>query len=458
MYSYKILIVDDDKQLQNSINHILSKTYSTMVAGSGEDAIRIAESMPIDLVLLDIRLPGMDGIETLTEIRKRSKDIVVIMMTAYEDIKSVIKTMKLGAFDYLVKPLDIEELGFIVERALKNLELEKQVEELRKDYVREFDLDNVVAESEGMRRAIKLADKIAKSSDTTVLIEGETGTGKEIIAKMVHYRSGRLGKPFVSINCGAIGKDLVESELFGYEKGSFTGGLQEGKKGKFEAADTGTLFLDEISELNVAIQVKLLRFLEEREFYRVGGVDKRKVDIRIVAATNKKLENAIKANLFREDLYYRLNVAKIYLPALRERQEDILPLALFFMSKFNKKFGKRFNSISKEGRSILQNYLWPGNVRELRNCIERILLMEEGTVLGAEHLASVIPTRDLKKVLPASDEIRIPPSGINLEEVVKAYIQKALDASNGNVARAGRMLGMSRATMSYRMRKYGINC
>jgi len=377
-------------------------------------------------------------------------------MTAYEDVKSVIKSMKLGAFDYLVKPLDIEELGFIIERALKNLELEKQVEELRKDYVKEFDLDNVIGESEGMKQALKMAYKIAKSSDTTVLIEGETGTGKEIIAKMVHYRSGRLGKPFVSINCGAIGKYLVESELFGYEKGSFTGGLQEGKKGKLEAADTGTLFLDEISELNFDIQVKLLRFLEEREFYRVGGVEKRKVDIRIVAATNKKLERAIKENLFREDLYYRLNVAKIYLPALRERQEDIIPLALFFISKFNKKFGKRFHSISQEAREILHRYSWPGNVRELRNCIERVLLMEEGTVLGAEHLVSVIPVRELKKALPAPDEILIPPSGINLEDVIKSYIQKALDASNGNVARAARMLGMSRATMSYRMGKYGI--
>ncbi|HEX7534016.1 MAG TPA: sigma-54 dependent transcriptional regulator [Syntrophales bacterium] len=454
MYSYRILIVDDDKQLQNSLIHFLSKKYDAFVAGSGEEAIRFLEGNQIDLVMLDIRLPGMDGIETLKEIRERNKEMFVIMMTAYEDVKSVINSMKMGAYDYLVKPLDIEELEIIIERALKNLELEKQIEELQKAYLREFDLDNVVGESEGIKRALAMASKIAKSPDSTVLIQGETGTGKEVIAKMVHYRSGRIGKPFISINCGAIGKDLVESELFGYEKGSFTGGLQEGKKGKIEAADSGTLFLDEISELDPAIQVKLLRFLEEREFYRVGGVEKRKVDIRIIAATNKKLATAVKEGGFREDLYYRLNVANIFLPALRERKEDIIPLTLFFMCKFNKKLGKRFTSVSKEAREIMQSYTWPGNVRELRNCIERILLMEEGSVLEAEHLASIVPVRERQKI-PA-DEIRIPFSGIDLDELIKSYILKALEMSHGNVARAARLLGMSRATISYRMEKYSI--
>ncbi|HEX7503997.1 MAG TPA: sigma 54-interacting transcriptional regulator, partial [Syntrophales bacterium] len=227
-----------------------------------------------------------------------------------------------------------------------------------------------------------------------------------------------------------------------------------GKKGKIEAADSGTLFLDEISELDPAIQVKLLRFLEEREFYRVGGVEKRKVDIRIIAATNKKLATAVKEGGFREDLYYRLNVANIFLPALRERKEDIIPLTLFFICKFNKKLGKRFTSVSKEAREILQNYSWPGNVRELRNCIERILLMEEGSVLEAEHLASIVPVRERQKI-PA-DEIRIPFSGIDLDELIKSYILKALEMSHGNVARAARLLGMSRATISYRMEKYSI--
>ncbi|HEX9157624.1 MAG TPA: sigma-54 dependent transcriptional regulator, partial [Syntrophales bacterium] len=338
MYRYKILIVDDDPLLQASLEEILSEKYDARIVGSGEEALRVLQSADIDLTLLDIRLPGITGIETLGRIRDAKKDAAVIMMTAYEDVKSVISSMKLGALDYLVKPLDIEELEFIIERALDTVKLKREVEELRKQFVKDYNLENIVAQSPTMKLALRMADTIAKSPDTTVLIEGETGTGKEVIARLIHHRSDRFDKPFVSINCGAISKDLVESELFGYEKGTFTGGLQEGKKGKFEAANGGTVLLDEISELIPAAQVKLLTFLEEKAFYPVGGSEKRHVDVRIIAATNKSLEECIRDGTFREDLYYRLNVARITIPPLRERKEDIAALTLFFMNKFNQRF------------------------------------------------------------------------------------------------------------------------
>jgi len=454
MYRYKILIVDDDKLLQNSLNYVLSEKYETLIAGSGEKAIQVLEGNSPDLVLLDIRLPGMDGIETLENIKKLNPEIVVVMMTAYEDVKTVIKSMKIGAFDYLVKPLDIDELDVIIEKALGNLKLKREVEELRRQYLKEFDIEDIVAESEGMRQALKMAGVIAGSYDTTVLIEGETGTGKEVIARTIQYRSSRFGKPFISINCGAISKDLIESELFGYEKGSFTGGLHEGKKGKIELADKGILFLDEIGELQPSAQVKLLRFLEDKEFYRVGGTEKKKVDVRIIAATNRNLAKNITDGGFRDDLYYRLNVAKIFLPPLRERVADIIPLTLFFINKFNDKFGKKFQGLSSEAKQVFLQHPWPGNIRELKNVIERIVLMEDDTMIRDSHLAFM----NMNHVAAAgrNGDFTLPQGGINLDELNKALITQALKISRGNKSHAARMLGMSRPTMIYRIEKYGI--
>ena len=455
MYRYKILIVDDDKLLQNSLDTILSEKYDTLIAGSGEEALRLLPSHDIDLVLLDIRLPGINGIETLSRIRQLNGKAVVIMMTAYEDVKSVISSMKLGAFDYLVKPLDIEELDLIIERSLETLKLKREVEELRKQFVKDYNLENIVAQSPTMKLALRLADTIARSYDTTVLIEGKTGTGKEVIARLIHHRSDRFDKPFVSINCGAISKDLVESELFGYEKGTFTGGLQEGKKGKFEAANGGTVLLDEISELLPAAQVKLLTFLEEKAFYPVGGSEKKHVDVRIIAATNKSLEECIREGTFREDLYYRLNVARITIPPLRERKEDIAALTLFFMDKFNQRFRKNFQKVTDDAGRLLMEHPWTGNVRELRNAIERVMLMEEGPEITKGHLDF------LTKTAPLSGEAdspawKIPPSGLNIDEMNRDLIVQALERCGGNRAQAAKLLGMSRPTMIYRIEKYGI--
>ncbi len=457
MFRYKILIVDDDKLLQNSLKNVLAERYDTLVVGKGEDALGLLRKDSVDLVLLDVRLPGQDGIETLKQIKALKRDLLVIMMTAYEDVKTVITSMKMGAYDYLVKPLEIEELEIIVEKALENLKLKKEVEELRQNYLKEFNVGNIIGESPAIKKAIEFANKVAKSYDTTVLIEGETGVGKEVIARTIQSRSARFNKPLVVINCGAISKDLVESEMFGYERGTFTGGLQEGKKGKLEMADGGTLFLDEISELLPSSQVKLLRFLEEKEFFPVGGTKKRKVDIRIIATTNKSLEQECRAGRFREDLYYRLNVAQITIPPLRERRVDIIPLTLFFMNSFNEKFGKNFCGISTAAREMLLNYPWRGNVRELRNAIERVILMEDGGDIQPAHLTFLGLAHPENRVqTPLEPGLQLPAAGLNLDALIKGLIMQALKQSNGNRTRAARSLGISRPTLIYRLAKYGI--
>jgi len=455
MYRYKILIVDDDRLLQNSLKNILSEKYDPLIAGSGEEALRLLKKHPIDLVLLDIRLPGMDGIATLQQIKALGQDLLVIMMTAYEDIKTVITSMKMGAHDYLVKPLEIEIFELVIEKTLENLRLKKEVEELRRFYLEKFNLDTIIGESEGIKNVMEFADKVAKGYDTTVLIEGESGVGKEVIARIIHHRSSRFDKPFVGINCGAINKELLESELFGYGKGAFTGGLQDGKKGKIEIADSGTLLLDEISELQSSAQVKLLRFLEEREFYPVGGTQKKKVDVRIIAATNKSLDLQVKAGAFREDLYYRLNVARVIIPPLLERKADIIPLTLFFMNKFNEKFSKNFRGISTEAKKMLVHYPWRGNIRELKNAVERVVLMEDGENIEPAHLAFL--AYPYHAALPHEDlGIKIPPEGVNLDALIKRLIIQALELSGANRTRAAKLLGISRPTLIYRIEKHNI--
>lgn len=451
MYRHRILIVDDDKLLQKSLFNILSEKYETTVVGTGEECLKHLGRNNMDLVLLDIKLPGIDGVEVLKKIREQGMDVSVIMMTAFEDIKTVITSMKMGAFDYLVKPLDIEELEVIVEKALENTQLRQEVKELRKQLT-EFDLKNIIGNSAGMKQALKLAEKIADSYDTTALIEGETGTGKEVIAKVIHYRSARARKPFISINCGAISKDLVESELFGYERGAFTGSHPQGKKGQCEMAESGTLFLDEIGELAPSAQVKLLRFLEEREFYPIGGTEKKKVDVRIIAATNKSLERCMNEGTFREDLYYRLNVAKINLPPVRERKDDILPLVHFFLDGFNEKFGKNFHGITPEARNFLLSYPWRGNVREIKNAIERITLMEDGEYIDMEHLSFLNASKSELQLPIHPDQFAL--QGIDLGRINKDLIFKALEMSNGNKTKAAKLLGISRPTLVYRINKF----
>ncbi len=336
----------------------------------------------------------------------------------------------------------------------------------------------IIGESQEMKESIRLALKVAQSEDTTVLIEGETGTGKELIARIIHDNSPRAGKPYVCLNCGAISKDLLESELFGYEKGTFTGGLQEGKKGKFELANGGTVLLDEISELAPAAQVKLLRILEERTFYLVGGTEAKKVDVRVIALTNRNLSEEIQKGTFREDLYYRLNVVRISLPSLRDRRADILPISFYYMNKFNQKFGKNFKNISKDAAAVFMNHPWPGNVRELRNVIERIVVMEDDRTIKPLHLSFLDSRRKsspavsqeetshsvsfiMKNAFEYSKKtetsgIEIPAAGISLDELNKRLLLHALHLAGGNRAQAAKLLGISRATAIYRIQKYGL--
>ncbi|MGI6655324.1 MAG: sigma-54-dependent transcriptional regulator [Desulfobulbus sp.] len=449
-----ILIVDDDRLLQNALRAIIAEQHYPLVAGSGEEALQLLDEHPVDLVLLDIRLPGMDGIQTLQRIRERIPELPVIMMTAYEDIKTVITSMRMGACDYLVKPLEIEMFELVIEKAMENQRLKKEVRRLRRHSAEQACGEEVVAESEGMRQVVAFADKVARGHATTVLIEGQSGVGKEVVARMIHRRSSRADQPFVGINCGAINRELLESELFGYESGTFTGGLQEGKPGKIELADSGTLLLDEVGELHPAAQVKLLRFFEEREFYPVGGTRKKKIDVRIIAATNRSLKSMVQSGDFREDLFYRLNVARVVIPPLSERIADIIPLAMLFMQGFNRQFGKDFHTLSPAACRVLTNHHWRGNIRELKNAIERVVLLEDGEVIEPKHL--VFLDQSGGRPAPPPESFALPPGGIDLEALGKQLVIEALQQSNGNRTKAAALLRISRPTLIYRIKKYDI--
>jgi len=449
---FKILIIDDEPLLRGSLEIALKEShYEVLTASSGEEGLEQFQRAQPDLVLLDHWLPGINGDEVLRRIKETSPETPVIIMTAQGSIEMAVNSMKMGAFDFLVKPFELEQLEDLIKKGLERIRLKKEVEWLRSQYQDRFRTWEMIGVSPKMREILELAQKVAQGSETTVLIEGETGTGKELLAEYIHFLSPRSSFPFIPINCGAIPKDLFESELFGYEKGAFTGALEKGKIGKVEAAEKGTLFLDEVGELPLSAQVKVLRILEGKEYYRVGGVEKRKADVRIIAATNKDLEAEVKKGNFRDDLYFRLNVIKLTIPPLRERKEDILPLFKFFMNYFNEQFKKNFLSLSEGAEEILLSYPWPGNIRELRNTVERIILLEKGETIDRKHLAFLLEREEKVDFKPF-----IPPQGIVLEEIEKRYILEALRMKRGNKMQAAKILGISRSALLYRMEKYGI--
>jgi DNA-binding NtrC family response regulator len=408
-----------------------------------------------DLILLDHWLPGINGDEVLRRIKEENPEIPVIIMTAQGSIEMAVNSMKTGAFDFLVKPFELDQIEDLIKKGLERVRLKKEVEWLRAQYQEKFRSGGIIGVSQKMKEVLGLAEKVALGSETTVLIEGETGTGKELLAEYIHFLSVRSPFPFIPINCGAIPKDLFESELFGYEKGAFTGALEKGKIGKVEAAEKGTLFLDEVGELSPQAQVKVLRVLEEKEYFKVGGVDKKKADVRIIAATNKDLESEVKKGNFRDDLYFRLNVVTLHIPPLRERKEDILPLFRFFVDRFNEQFKKGFVQISKEAEEKILSYPWAGNIRELRNTVERIILLEKGDRILGKHLSFLSKEGELPE-----GEIRfklhLPSQGIVLDQVEKQYIHEALEMKKGNKLQAAKMLGISRSALLYRMHKHGI--
>lgn len=457
MLIYTIDIVDDEQTIREGISMALEGRYRTRAFATAATAIAGIKANPPDLVLLDIGLPDMSGIEVLRQIKVLHPDVLVIMVTAYEDFESVIATMKLGAYDYVVKPIQMEGLELIIRNALETIRLRKEVQALQEAYLNE-NLPCFIGESKTIHSIMEFIGMVAKSPDTPILIFGETGTGKELIAGAIHYRSPNFRGPFVTVNCASLPRDLVESELFGYEKGAFSGASASGKKGLVEEAQNGTLFLDEIGDLSQEAQAKLLRFLETGEFYRVGGTKKLRVQTRIVSATNKDLNSLIEKELFRRDLYFRLGVVKIKVPSLNERRDDIIPLAKHFLIQFSQKFDKKFNSISPQAKSVLLAHQWTGNVRELLKLIERAVLIGKGPELTPQDLMMPDTSADeTPETKTESDFPPLPPTGIDLhamQETMEAfYIREALKAAKGNESKAAAMLGLNHHTFRYRRRK-----
>ncbi len=452
--NFTILVIDDESTLITSLGIALGAAgYQVLAAQSGEEGLKLFDRAKPDLILLDHWLPGMRGDEVLRLIREKDRDIPIIVMTAQGSIELAVNSMKMGAADFLVKPFDLDQLENLIKKGLERVRLKKEVEWLRGQYQEKFQSGGIIAVSEKMKRTLELAAKAAQGTDTTLLIQGETGTGKELLAEYIHFLSPRSANPFVPLNCGAIPKDLFESELFGYEKGAFTGALEKGKKGKVEAAQGGTLFLDEVGDLPPEAQVKVLRFLEQKEYFKVGGVERVIADVRIIAASNRDLKTEVEKGNFRDDLYFRLNVIQINIAPLRDRQEDILALFKFFIMKFNEQFNKRFAGISREAEEKLLFYPWPGNIREIRNVAERIVLLETGDSVLAEHLIGLVAGRNERE---GNDVDRSSVFGLSLEEMEKSYIKEALRANGGNKTSAASRLGITRSALFYRMGKYGI--
>ncbi|MBF0551164.1 MAG: sigma-54-dependent Fis family transcriptional regulator [Deltaproteobacteria bacterium] len=458
MINYTIYVIDDISTVRKGIALALKHEYLVKDFETAEEAIEAIKVEPPDLVLLDIGLPGMTGIEALQAIKTIDSDIVVIMITASEDINSVISAMKLGAHDYLLKPLHTDALLVSLRNALETIRMRKEIQLLQEKLI-EDNLPCLICESNAIHNVMELVSKVARSLNTSVLITGETGTGKELLASAIHYKSPNFRGAFVTFNCASLPKDLVESELFGYEKGAFSGAHPSGKKGLVEEAANGTLFLDEVCELTPDAQAKLLRFLEDGEYYKVGSVTRRKVQTRIVTATNRNIDELLEQSLFRRDLYYRIAVVRIDVPSLKERREDIIPMARYFLSEFGRKLGKSFIGISPEAEKALEAYNWRGNVRELRNFIERSVLISDGPELRLDDLGLQRQTE--QKPAPGSPAVPlppIPPTGIDLmaklRAIEKGFITVALKMSQGNETSAAQLLNINYHTFRHRRRKF----
>ena len=458
MMTYTIYVVDDERVAREGVALALEKRYEVKTFSSGEEAVEAVINAPPDLVLLDIGLPGMSGIEALQKIKELYSEIIIVMITAYEDIKTVVSAMRLGAHDYVVKPLQMNTLMVTVRNALETIKLRKEIQLLHEKVLKE-NLPGFIGESNAIQDVMEVVTKVAQSPDTSVLIIGETGTGKELIAKAIHYRSPNFEGPMISVNCAAIPKNLIESELFGYEKGAFSGADKGGKAGLVEKAAEGTLFMDEIGDLSSEAQAKLLRFMEEGEYYRVGGTKPRMAQTRIVAATNKNLLDMIAEGQFRNDLYHRLAVIKVEIPSLNERRDDIIPIAKHYLIEYANKFGKTYSAMSADAEAALKEFEWTGNVRELKNLIEKAVLLGHGPELTVEDLgleaggaAGAVTVQHHRNNLP-----ELTPAGIDFQAVLasieKDYFEKALQLAKGNASKAAKLLGISRDTFRYRRTK-----
>ena len=431
--------------------------YTADMAATGADGLKRLADGGTDLVLLDYRLPDADGLELLDKIRRQWPDILTVMMTAYTNVEIAIQAIRLGAYDYVSKPFSLDEMMVVVDKALEAKRLRTEVERIRTKESEEFGFDRIVAHSPKMLEIVNLLKHLAESEARTILLQGESGTGKDLAAKVVHFHSPRAGRPFMNITCTALPETLLESELFGHEKGAFTDARQQ-KQGLFEMADGGTIFLDEIGDMPASLQAKLLRFLEEKAFRRVGGTKDIRVDVRIIAATNRHLRTLVADGRFREDLFYRLNVFPVTLPPLRERPEDIPLLAEYFIRQYNREFRKEVTGIEPAALAAIRAYRWPGNVREVRNVIERVMLLLAGSRLTLDDLPSELKTPAPATVIAERPltVIEFGPEGIDIHEVERLLVRKALDQTHGNQSRAAALLRISRDQLRYRMQKYGL--
>ena len=452
---FQILVVDDEKvQLEMLKGFLEKQSYGIDTAEGGQRALEKFRSGSFDLVLTDYRMPGMDGLQVLKEVKRLDPEAVVVIMTAYGTIATAVEAMKAGAHDFLTKPIDLDELLIRVKKVERGVSLERENRELKEQLREKFKVDFIVSASRRMEEALNLVKRVSPSP-ATVLILGESGTGKELIARAIHYSSSRADKPFIRVNCAALPENLLESELFGHEKGAFTGAVAR-RIGRFEQADQGTIFLDEIGDLSLSLQVKLLHVLQEREFERVGSSKTIKVDVRVIAATNRNLEEGIKRGSFREDLYYRLNVVTISLSPLQERKEDIPPLIEHFLKKYSRENKKEVTSLSKEARDLLMRYPYPGNVRELENIVERAVVLCRGNTLTTQDLPLNLQETEgeggLKRIGEGGRSL--PDS---LEEVERTLISQALEKSGGVQTKAAEYLGISERVLRYKMKKYKIS-
>ncbi len=458
-----ILLVDD----QDTIRFFLEKTlrqegYEAVTARTGAEAIEKAREVVPDLVLLDLKLPDMDGLEVLRRIKEVFPEIGVVMITAFGDIETAVTAMKHGAYDFVSKPINLDQLLMVIRKGLASERLNREVLELKRQMDPEVGFDYILGESGSMKRVYDVVQQVAKSDTTTVLIEGESGVGKEMVARLIHRYSNRANKPFMDINCASLPEQLLESELFGYEKGAFTDAKSQ-KQGLLELANRGTLFLDEIGEMSLTIQVKLLRVLERMEFRRLGGTQDIHVSVRVVSATNRDLQKEVEEGRFRADLFYRLKVVPMYIPPLRERKEDLLKFVNYFINMFNTKFGKNFNQISDDARLALLSYPWPGNIRELKNVIERVVLLETGPTMKREMLPFASERSDEGSIGRRIDAILsapLPEDGVDFETLVgdfeRALILKASEESGWNQSRTARLLNVKRDKLRYRMKSFNI--